>query len=62
VSPPPGTTDPAGSNNSSSATTQIGAVATITPVPVDAPWALLLLTMLIGAAATRRGTAVRLRR
>ncbi len=54
VAPPAGTIDPTAANNSSSAITQIRAGVVVTPVPVDARWALLLLTLMIGAAAGRR--------
>jgi uncharacterized repeat protein (TIGR01451 family) len=58
VSPPAGTIDPTPGNSSSSFTTTVGA-STAAQIPVNAPWALVLLLVVIGllgarAAALRR--------
>jgi len=62
VSPPGGVSDPTPGNASSSATTSFGASAA-TQIPVDAPWALALLLLAIGAlgarAAQRRSARAR---
>jgi len=60
VSPPPGTLDPNPGNSSSSATTS--GVVGASPVPVDAPWALALLAMLLALAGARQATRARVRR
>jgi uncharacterized repeat protein (TIGR01451 family) len=52
VSPPPGTQDPNPGNGSSSATTS-GTVGA-SPIPVDAPWALALLALVLALAGARQ--------
>jgi uncharacterized repeat protein (TIGR01451 family) len=57
ISPPSGTSDPNPANSSSLATTALADDGAAVEVPVDAPWAILLATLLVasGGAALLRG-------